>query len=264
MEKHLLIFFSFFLPFTACNSLDGNRKEQSPQDRDCKLTFTVWQKDAYSDQGGRNRIYLPVHSSTSLDVNCKDGDHFEKKQPNHGAVPGEKDMNGRLLLDEAYSDTFQLSKAEAMAFSKQYENTLCEETTEFLSLEHLQNGVTNVLYKENFKSELMNELQKRGYQEAHNVLFAIVLNDHYEQQLEAAYTKVNDSKIWFEIFTLSWINAVKTELKLESQKYHVCNNDANLSYLLWLDLKKGQIPNQFKKSVKKTCRGPILFFNPND
>ncbi len=267
MKQVLLIFFSSLLALSGCKSPDDENKEVSSQKGDCTLTFIVWQKDAYFEEGGRNRNYLPVHSSTSLAMNCKDGEQITKSHPNHGAVPGEKDASGRLLLDETYRDTFELSKPAATAFLKKYEDTLCEGVTEFLSLERLQDGVNNTIYSDDFRNKMKKafgeELKKRGHQKASDMVLAIVVSDKYEQQMEAVFNEVRDLKMWAKLFTQSWLHALKTGLKLESQKYHVCNNDAKQSHMLWLNLKRGLPLEQFQLS-DDTCKGPILFFAPDN
>ena len=132
--------------------LNSLRRLPSPETR-CQVTFSLWQKDAYSDVGGRNQSHLPVHTSSFLQIICHKKLIAQVNKGNYGSQIGETDSQGINLLDLAYMDSMEMSLKEAMNFQTVFSQMSCLGYSEFLSYERLLEEFKFLFLEESFENQ---------------------------------------------------------------------------------------------------------------
>ena len=125
----------------ACAADDAPSEGATEDDlkSSCTATYRTLQKDAYKDLGGRTTPLWPPHTTTDLTVTCGTTQVGYAFQANYGSKPGEKDKNGRDLLDVVKTETRKGSKAELLALLAEYEGCGCD-PSKFLGLSTIQKG----------------------------------------------------------------------------------------------------------------------------
>lgn len=140
MSPLLILFFLSFSAFGSNRSLKHQVYLQSlrkpiAEDTSCKMVFSLWQKDAYSDVGGRSEGAIPVHTSSFLQVICHKDLVAQVNKGNYGSQIGQVDQNGKNLLDLVYMDSMKVTLEEGMAFQGAFANLSCSDFSDFLTYE---------------------------------------------------------------------------------------------------------------------------------
>ena len=221
-------------------------------------TLTVMQKDAYSNVAGRNNILWPPHTTTVFKWN-----NGEEVQLNHGTAPNEKDERGEDLLDVIKVYNFQGSKEDIEALEEMYNSAICDSVdgkpyNTFLSL---------VEGKQELEKVVLESLGKFITDDANNFAHGDLTK---EQVMEIIYSgdvsklmpllsNSNQTVGNLKLALHKILSDSFAELGKEINKFHVCNNDADLQVRLIKNFNKtGKVVMPERK-----CDGPMVYYFPN-
>lgn len=224
----------------------------------CVATFRVLQKDAYKSTAGRSSELWPPHTTTVLELAC-DGEAVGSSfQANHGTTPAQVDEAGDVMLVEVASFEVEGPRAELQELAKQYEACACDDETEFLSLDSLDDATAQALL-ETVDGYLNDNLTCDGGSPS-EIVASLQAGD-----VQGAIDRfVSCSWIGGASFA-DGLDQALTALADETGKllsgYHVCNNDAALQQQLFdRYVAHGDVEGCDAKG--DVCRGPTWLYTP--
>jgi len=220
-------------------------------------TLTVMQKDAYSNNPGRNNLIWPPHTTTVFE--WTDG---KQVQLNHGTAPDEKNANGELLLDVVKVYHFTGKREDLEKLEQVYINAICDiengkPSNTFLSMIEGKTELEKVVLESlgEFITDDSNNFS-HGNLTKEAVLQIISSGD--VSKLMPLLQNSGLSEI--QILTAFNIILKNSFIKLgnDLSNYHVCNNDAELQVELiknFINTGKVQMPD-------RRCTGPMIYYFP--
>ena len=254
--RHLALL--FILEFVTSSKALANEE--------CTATFTVYQKDAYLTSNGREHPYLPVHTSTSLIIECPGlGTRKALEHPNHGTRPEERSPNGKPYLDITRIDSVQLSHLEAENLKTAYTESTCDHatTSTFLSIDQLNEEVNETIHSEEFQKhvaeEILQAVSRHIQDDVRQAIHRLIESGDFNKALAYYYEHLNDPSRWASLFTKVWYRVVEKQLDLKAPSFHVCNNDAALQIRTWESFKNPDTEPLTAQAHQNLCHGPLLF-----
>ena len=239
----------------------GAASAVSAADETCTATFHWLQKDAYKNTGGRTSALWPPHTTTMIDVVCKDASGNQTYttsafKENHGTKPGDLDASGRAYLDDVKQATATGSRASVQGLLDAYAGCACDATTQFLGMDSVKEDLTvqNIVAK--FADYAALHLTCSGDKTTEDVVGMMKAGDI--EGVLAAYPGC----AWQSGYgALDGLEQAAGTLFPDLSKYHVCNNDAELEAQLFQTFaKNGTAPAC--DSTSKLCSGPTFFYSP--
>ena len=224
----------------------------------CEATFAILQKDAYKETAGRSSDLWPPHTTNTLTVSCDGEVVREAVAANHGTLPGAKDANGDVILQQMKAVELDGTREELESLADAFEACSCDGETTFLSLDSLSDTVVSDIVVE-LSQYLSDNLVCEGTTPEE------IVNHLANGEVEPAIGKLS---------YCSWSSGKSLEEGLDEalaaviaatsdslKDYHVCNNDAVL---------QAELVASFDETGKvvacdaavDACRGPLWFYVP--
>jgi hypothetical protein len=241
----------------ACAADEGTSDETTEDDlkSSCTATYRTLQKDAYKDLGGRTTPMWPPHTTTDLSVTCGTTQVGYGFQANYGSKPGEKDKNGRDLLDVVKTETRKGTKAELLALLAEYQGCGCD-PSKFLGLSTIQKGPAADLLGQLIPVIERDVTCAGGVKGLVDALKA--------QDIEAATKLVPTCKFTGNDLKSALDEAMAAVAKSANStlgEYHVCNNNASLQAELFHGYSSKNSAG-FCTTSSALCKGPRWYYTP--
>ena len=223
---------------------------------DCTATFRWLQKDAYASRAGRTSDLWPPHTTTVLDVACGDSRPRSIVRENHGTSPGQKDADGQeILVEVKRSAAVPATASQIDALVGAYRACECAPATAFLSMDDLGQDRVAMLLR-----------SLASYVEAHMIcdgLGAGELGGMIAAGSVADAVAALSSCVWDsgDDWATGFQAAAQQILGAENDRYHVCNNDAELEAALWDGFAAGREVTACD-AKSPLCLGPKWFYAP--
>ena len=249
---------TFAVGLTAC-AIDDSPSVGVSQHVDdeiqCTATFHWLQKDAYAERAGRTSSLWPAHTTTQIDVKCQEGFDTSAYRENHGTKPGERDKDGNVfLVDVKQSEPVTAPWSRIQALLAAYKDCECAPSTEFLNVDLA-------------KAEGQQLLSELGDYVASNmscdgVSLTKIQDSFVAGHIDEALAQIgkctwDDGASWSDGFEA----AAKAALGEKYNRYHVCNDDAQLESALWDRFASGGEITACDGN-DEVCHGPTFFYSP--
>jgi hypothetical protein len=221
----------------------------------CAVTFRWLQKDAYANRAGRTSELWPPHTTTVLEVACKNMEPYSKFRENHGTLPSAVDASGTpILVEVKRSGPFYGTMARTRELVAAYEGCECAPNSEFFSTDGVNQdkaqallGALGLYVQEHLRCPDADVEQLSNY----------LASGAFDQMLDAVASCAWDTgESWGDGFE----TATRDVLGDDFAKYHVCNNDAELEADLFERFTKGATLGSCVDSP--LCHGPKWFYTP--
>ncbi len=243
----------------ACSDDVETADPNNVTETSCEATFSILQKDAYKETAGRSSELWPPHTTNTLTVTCNGKVVKEAVAANHGTLPGAKDANGDVILQEMKTVELDGSKTELLALTAAFEDCSCEAETTFLSMDSLSETAAADLVGELTQYLSENLVCSDGV--TTNEVIGYLASGQIEETIIGLTYCSWASGATFEDGLDEALEAIIAATQDTLADYHVCNNDAVL---------QAELITSFEETGKVTdcdaavaaCRGPLWFYNP--